>query len=253
MLAFLSTVIFRCACSSALSSSTPPSSTDAKLRLKYFNARGAVETARVLLAIGDEKYEDVRYDITPGTMDAPAFKIAKEEGELVANLGRAPVLVTEDGAVVGQSRSIERFLARRFGLMGTTPTEEALVDCVAEHCRDVKDAAMRKGFSAFARGKTDEEKAAARAEWFETDLPTMLGKMDAAVRATSAKKGCAVGSATSYADVVVWALLRDCSPADAEATTEAAADCEALNAIADSIASNPKVAKWLEDRPSTMF
>lgn len=236
---------------SAFAANSP--STSGNLQLKYFNARGAAEPCRILLAIGEEPYDDVRFDIIPGQMESPDFKKAKEAGELKLNLNRAPVLVTSDGITIGQSKAIERYLARRFGLMGETSEEAAMIDCVSEHCRDVRDAQMRKGFSAFARnGKTDEEKAALRKEWFETDMPALLQKMNAAVQETGSP-GHAVADSLTYADVAIFCLLRDCFRADLEETRQASEDCEALNAIADSVANDPRVAKWLESRPPSNF
>mmetsp|Transcript_7652 Transcript_7652/g.10986 ORF Transcript_7652/g.10986 Transcript_7652/m.10986 type:complete len:248 (+) Transcript_7652:80-823(+) len=223
-----------------------------KVELKYFDLRGAAETARVLLAFGGNDFVDTRFQIVPGTFDSPSFKEAKESGDLFMNLGRAPVLVTSEGATIGQSKAIERFLARQMGLMGQTPTEEAVIDCVAEHCRDVKDAQMRKGFSMFTKDKTDEEKATLRKEWFETDMPTMLEKINNVVKSTGTA-GFAVGTKPSLADVSIFSLLHDCLSTDKDDVTEAAKNCDALNAIADAVSANPGVAKWLEERPETMF
>ena len=39
----------------------------------------------------------------------------------------------------------------------------------------------RKGFSRMARGKTDEEKATLSAEWYGTELPGWLTKLEACV------------------------------------------------------------------------
>mmetsp|Transcript_39724 Transcript_39724/g.69840 ORF Transcript_39724/g.69840 Transcript_39724/m.69840 type:complete len:171 (-) Transcript_39724:117-629(-) len=169
------------------------------------------------------------------------------------NLNRAPVLITPDGQTIGQSAAIERYLARRFKLFGETPEDEAIIDCIAEHCRDVKDAARQKGFSKFTKNKTDDEKARDRAEWFEKDLPVMLGKIEEAMKETSVKPTYAFGTSATYADVAIWALLRDCFAADLEDTIKAAEKCDALNAIADQIASNPGVSKWLSERPESMF
>lgn len=223
-----------------------------KMKLKYFNARGAAETCRVLLAIGGEEYDDIRYDWTPGTMKSEAFADAKASGELKLNLNRAPVLVV-DGVSIGQSKAIERFLAKRFGLMGKSPVEEALIDCMAEHCRDVRDAAARKGFSAFARGKTDEEKRVAREEWFTVDFPAMLGKINDAVQETSKTKGFAVGSSLTLADVAIWSMLSECQDSDKEDTAKASVNCDALNAVVSSVSSHAKVVEWLEKRPKSMF
>mmetsp|Transcript_10614 Transcript_10614/g.13442 ORF Transcript_10614/g.13442 Transcript_10614/m.13442 type:complete len:257 (+) Transcript_10614:57-827(+) len=223
------------------------------LELKYFNARGAAETCRIIFAIAGQQYVDTRYEITPGTMVSPEFLAAKENGDLDVNLSRAPVLVTDEG-IIGQSRAIERYLSKKFGLMGSSALKEAEIDCIAEHCRDVKDAAMRKGFSFFNRDKSNEEKAAARKEWFDTDMPTMLGNIEKAISLTSRADGFAVGDENSYADISIFSLLRDCTmQADAEDTLKAAKDCKQLMAIADRIACDENVSKWLQSRPITNF
>ena len=192
------------------------------LTLKYFDARGAAETTRVLLAIGGIAYTDHRYAIGPG-FEAPEFKADKESGALARNLGRAPLLLTDEGAI-GQSKAMERYVAGQAGLMGKTPFEAACIDMVAEHVRDVRDAQARKGFSRMARGKTDEEKAALAAEWYGTDLPSWLAKLEACV-VELAGEGAAhtVGGAVSYADVCIWSLLREGSAEDLERVAEAAA------------------------------
>jgi glutathione S-transferase len=223
-----------------------------KPQLKYFDLRGAAETCRVIFALANQDYEDLRYAIDPKTFASPAFLAAKESGELKVNLNRAPVLVT-DGKTIGQSKAIERYLAKKFGLMGSTLEDEAMIDCIAEHCRDVKDAARTKGFSRFTKNKSDEEKAAARKEWFETDMPEMLLKMEEAVKATSGSIGYSFGAETTYADVAIWSLLRDCPASDLEDTIKASEKCSLLNSIADQVASNVGVAKWLKERPESMF
>ncbi len=222
-------------------------------QLKYFDIRGAAETCRIIFALADQPYDDARYKIDPATFSSPEFLNAKEDGELKMNLNRAPVLVTSDGQTIGQSKAIERYLAKQFGLMGNTLEEEAMIDCIAEHCRDVKDAARYKGFSKFTKNKTEEEKAEARKEWFESDMPTMLQKIEEAVKQTSTSEGCAFGSSTTYADVAIWALLRDCSAGDVEDTKMASEKCILLNEIAEKVGTNEGVARWLKKRPESMF
>lgn len=224
-----------------------------KFQLKYFDIKGAAEGSRLLFAIAGEDYEDARFALTPGKMESPAFDAAKEAGDLAANLDRAPVLVAPDGTTIGQSRAVERFLARRFGLMGESEEDAAVVDCLAEHCRDVKDAQMRKRFSMFVKDRTEEEKAKDRTEWFETDMPAMLAKIEASVRLTSRAEGCAFGSSLSYADVCIYQMLRETFPAYAEDTLAAAKDCPLLLEICESVATNPGVQKWIESRPDSPF
>lgn len=208
---------------------------------------------RVIFALGGEEYEDIRYAIDPATFQSTEFLEAKNNGDLKMNLNRAPILILPDGKVIGQSKAIERYLAKRYGLMGASPEDEAIIDCIAEHCRDVKDGARYKGFSKFTKNKTDEEKAKDRKEWFEVDMPEMLRKIEDAVSESSASPGFAYGNKPSYADVAIFALLRDCFAADLEETTKAAEKCTLLNSIADQIASNPGVATYLKERPESMF
>ena len=127
-------------------------------------------------------------------MNSPSFTSTKEAGLLTMNLDRAPVLITPEGATIGQSKAIERFLAQRFGLMGSNETEAALIDCIAEHCRDVKDAQAEKRFSMFVKDRTDDEKKQAEKEWFETDMPALLAKIEVSLEEGGAAKGRAVGS-----------------------------------------------------------
>lgn len=234
--------------SSALATSESP-----KPVLKYFDLRGVAETSRILLAIGGEDYDDIRYQIDPATFKSTDLEDAKKSGELKANLNRAPVLVTPDGTTIGQSRAIERYLAKRFNLMGNSPEVEATIDCITEHCRDVKDAAARKGFSMFTKDKTEEEKATARSEWFDEGFPTMLGKIEDYLKEIGSIDNFSVGSSISYADVAIWALLRDCAPADANDVTKAASQCNKMKNVADNIAAHPSVSKWIENRPESMF
>jgi glutathione S-transferase len=223
------------------------------IELKYFGARGAAETARIILALANKEYKDTRFEITPGTMNAPEFLAAKESGELDMNLGRAPVLIV-DGKPLGQSKAIERYLAKQFGLMGESDFEAAQIDCIAEHCRDVKDAQMRKGFSTFNREKSEEDKAKAKKEWFDVDMPQMLGKIEKVVKMTSSKNGYAVGNKNSYADVAIFSLLMDCTmQSDQDETLKAAEGCKLLMDIANRIATDDNVSKWIQERPKSMF
>ena len=221
-------------------------------RLQYFDARGAAELTRVLLKISGKEFEDGRYKIGPG-FDAPEFKKAKESGALAINLGRAPVLILPEGEL-GQSKAMERYVAYEGGLMGKGTFEAALIDMIAEHVRDVKDAQRTKGFGMFSRDKTDSEKAVLKEEWYSTDLPGWLQRIEVCVAAIAGSGAShAVGGATSYADVCIWALLREGSEEEVTLVASAVANCPTLSCIADTVAAHPAVAEWVESRPKTSF
>merc|ERR550539_548957 len=102
----------------------------------------------------------------------------------------------------------------------------------------------------FNRVKSDEEKATARKEWFDVDLPTLLEKIEKSIEVTSSESGYAVGNKCSYADIAIYSLLKDCTmQSEAEDTIKAAEKCEKLLAIANRIAGDEKVAAWVNSRP----
>lgn len=222
------------------------------LTLKYFNARGAAEVSRVLLAISGTDYKDHRYEIVPkegGGFSTPEFASDKESGALAVNLNRAPVLIVDD-QTFGQSKAMERYIAAQGGMMGSTPLEAALIDSVAEHVRDVKDAQARKGFSMFSRDKSDEEKAKLKDEWYNVDLPGWLQRIEQCVAPI---RSIVCGETPSYAAVCIWALLREGKDEDVALVAKAAEGCPQLVEIAEAVAEHPAVKEWVARRPVTMM
>uniref|UniRef100_A0A7S0IZC8 GST N-terminal domain-containing protein n=1 Tax=Calcidiscus leptoporus TaxID=127549 RepID=A0A7S0IZC8_9EUKA len=222
------------------------------LTVRYFDARGAAEITRVLLALSGQQYTDHRYKIEAkegGGFSTPEFSADKESGALAANLNRAPLLEV-DGTPIGQSKAIERYVAAQGGLMGATPLEAALIDSVAEHVRDVKDAQARKGFGMFSRDKSDEEKTRLRDEWYATELPSWLQRIEGCV---APLKRVVCGETPSYAAVCIWALLREGKDEDVALVAKAAEGCGTLNEIAEAVAAHPAVKSWVASRPVTMM
>lgn len=61
-----------------------------------------------------------------------------EIGDLSANLGRVPILVTEHGTI-GQSAAINFYLANHLGMMGSNPFEAAVVVELCEHLKELAE------------------------------------------------------------------------------------------------------------------
>jgi len=104
------------------------------MKLTYFNVRGLAETSRILLAIGKEEYEDFRYpldiiDMSTHEMTKDEFDSDKSNGKLVKSLNKVP-FIEVDGVTIPQSKTIERFLARRFNMMGVNDVENAQIDAI---------------------------------------------------------------------------------------------------------------------------
>lgn len=92
-----------------------------------------------------------------------------------------------DGGVIGQSKSIDRFVAKRFGFMGASDVEAAQVDMLGEHCSDIK-----KGYGDARAGKKDEALAAAKAEFLGPKLAEWAVKLEAVLAAIGSTGGFAV-------------------------------------------------------------
>ena len=97
-----------------------------------------------MFAIAKQPFEDARFPIAfgiPGdfsTMVRKEFDAAKAAGELDAAMGKVPILEV-NGVKIGQSKSIERYLARNLGFAGDTSLAEFAIDAMCETVRDIKD------------------------------------------------------------------------------------------------------------------
>ena len=101
------------------------------MKLTYFNGKGNAEVSRMILHLAQVDFEDVRAG------KHFEWQTAKEAGLYGANLNRLPVL-TWDGIEIGQTKAIERFLAKRYGMLGTHDVETAQIEAVVEHVTDVR-------------------------------------------------------------------------------------------------------------------
>ncbi|GMS94813.1 hypothetical protein PENTCL1PPCAC_16988, partial [Pristionchus entomophagus] len=97
-------------------------------KLTYFNTSGRGDPIRILFALADVPFEDVRVAIK----DWPALK-------LTTPLGTLPVL-SVDGVEFGQTQAILRYLAREFGFAGPSPLSSALADSLADQMADLMTA-----------------------------------------------------------------------------------------------------------------
>lgn len=100
-----------------------PSST---YKLIYFDLRALAETSRMLFKAAGQPFEDFRYPFTvkDGEFIRPEWVAAKSS----YIYEKIPVLEIDGGKqVIPQSKAIERFLARRFNMLGDNDVEAALI------------------------------------------------------------------------------------------------------------------------------
>lgn len=183
-------------------------------RLSYFDGRGLAEVPRTLFAMAGlfpgNGFEDVR-------MTRAEFAAARGEGDLAKNLDRVPVL-NHNGAVIGQSNAINRYLARRFNLLGANEVEAAQIDAMTEHIADIKGA-YRKLFP-YGAELTAETAEANSKTWFDTPAaPPLDGRAERQlqwflghVESTLPGDGYSVGARPSLADACFFNLLGEHAP-----------------------------------------
>lgn len=213
-----------------------------KFKVVYFEAYGRVETARVMLAMAGEDFDDFRYPIsfgTPGdfsTIKRDEFIADQAAGKFDYGMGMIPVIESGDFRLA-QSKAIERYLAKKLGMMGSTLEEEAWVDAINEHVGDIG--------AAYGKKESDEK-------WFQDTLPSYMKKLEAALPGT---QGFAVGDKASLADVAIYRLLSDVQPAyDSKFDDDvlaAYADCPKISAVMASMGKHEALQKWMKERPKS--
>jgi glutathione S-transferase len=220
------------------------------MKLTYFNGRGLAETSRVLLAIGDEKFEDFRYPITVldwsiYKMIRDEFDIDKKRGKLWQSLDKVPYLEV-DGQIIFQSKAIERYLAYRYHLMGTSLLEGASIDAICETIRDFKDNYQK------VRNTSPELKDKALQEYFIDTLPCQLSKLNNIIKSKQQVSHFVIGNKLSLADVTIFLFLTDFFD-DKDIVYKAYEKLDSLKSIVDSVGNLDSIKNWFQNRPQTPF
>lgn len=99
-------------------------------KLVYFDLKGRAEVIRLLFALSEENYEDIRISFeewpnlkpTLPFLQAPILEIKNQTGE---------------NEIIAQSSSILRYLAYKFELAGRTENERAKTDMIYEQVNDM--------------------------------------------------------------------------------------------------------------------
>jgi glutathione S-transferase len=217
------------------------------MKLVYFNGKGFAETSRLIFAYANEEYEDFRYplqiiDWKTHNMKKEEFDNDKANGKLKRSLNKLPYLEI-DGEVIPQSKAIERYLASRFNLMGSSDVDGARIDGICEYVRDFKDA-----YQAVRRLQEGEERESGMKNWFSETLPSKLSDLEYIL----GDDGFSVGGRTSLADIVLFSFLTQFFD-DTESARSAYSKCEKLTRIIENVQNNENIKRWLENRPSGSF
>ena len=182
------------------------------------------------------------------------------------------MLVVDGKHEIGQSKSIERYLAKKLGLLGRSDVEAAQIDAFTEHvrrphrrrtaraaelqpCNVHRGARTSRAWCVQIRDLKDKYKSAkgatkdeALSTFFSSTMPAFLQKMEAVCSGSG--RGPVIGKSLSLADVSLFILIADYFDSKDRAK-EALSGCPKLRASVEAVGADPRIAKYLAERPIT--
>jgi glutathione S-transferase len=212
-------------------------------KLIYFNLRGIAEIIRVIFAIADVDYEDFRYPLTMPGYQRPEYDKDKKDGKIPGPYKALPLLVINGKDCIGQSKAIERFLAKRFNLMGSTDIECAQIEAVVDQIRDV--------ISKFQACKAGGNGGPMKDKFYNVILPHFLNQFNAQIEETGGQ--FVVGKNMSLADLHLWNFLKFSILEEQSKVDEILKYLPKLNALVNIVNSDKRIKGWVERRPVTVM
>jgi len=217
-----------------------------EFELTYFNGRGIAETSRLIFAYTRTLYKDERFpleivDFSKRQFKRVEFDKAKATGALDLSLGKVPFLKT-GGITLSQSKSIERFLAKRLGCMGATDLETALIDAFCEHIRDAKTSYQPY------RQLEGEAKQKGMDRFFGEELPS---KLQALEKTLDPSDSWVIGNSVSLADITLFSLVEFFD--DKAKVMKILESVPFLFASYSNFSTLPQIKEWVDGRPVTPF
>ncbi len=210
-----------------------------KPTLIYFASRGRAELIRLILSEAGADWAE--HPITVGKGSPPAngrptdFAELKATGQLAFDA--APVWEEPNGFRLAQSLAIANYLARKHGLAGKTPEEQALVEQALGGYEDTR-AEFRKLVAT-----PPEQRTKLREEMLQTILPRWFGFYERLLEANGGGAGFLVGSAITSADLALWYLVETARENGFGAALE---KCPLVRAHFDRIGARPNLAAYVK-------
>lgn len=203
----------------------------AAYKLIYFHLKNKANVARILFALANQPYDDLRISIEqewPNYKDQMPFK-------------QVPVLeITENNGntyQIAQSNSICRYLAYKFQLAGKNEIEMAQTDMIVEQATDLLNLLLETH-----KKPESEQKRKELEEALSLKVPQGLKLIQNILETNPNKSGFLVGDSLTYADVHLmnfydWLLERK---------DKILEDLQALKHHDEKIRSVPKIAEHLQ-------
>ena len=203
------------------------------MKLYYFPGRGGAEPIRFVLAQAEIKYEDIRY----GHDKWPEFKPQTPFGVM-------PVL-EEDGKMLGGSMVIARYLGEKYKLAGSNAWENAQIANIADFIAD-----FVKELAKLYYEKDEDRKKEILSKFQAEAVPKYLGKLN---ELANNDTSFLWANKLTYADLALFAVLERNVGFYRALTGDDLSAYPALQKFVDTISAQPKIAKWIAERPDSEY
>ena len=201
-------------------------------KLTYFNGKGRAELTRWIFIQAGVKFEDYRL----GEGEWPKLKPTTPFHNI-------PILEV-DGKTLGGSGPIARYVAEKHGLAGSNDFENADLAGIYDMLTDMMDEVYKFFFEG-----NDEAKAKLKEALVKEKLPKFLGILESRITANGCPEGWIFGSKITYIDMCI-ALCLDAVPMVDENVSKT---YPAMFKLKAAVEAQPKIAKWIKERPETKF
>jgi len=202
------------------------------IKVFYYDAKGRAEVTRLVLALADVEYEDVRF--------------SPEEWKntwKAKSPGNTP-WAEHNGRPIFQSFAMAYYFAEEFSLCGKTNLERARILEVMGLCIDVVSQLANVALA------PDETTKAERGKAIVADtLPRFFGYFKRLLN-ENAPKGVFVGRELTLADIYVYDVI---DALRQHLSWDAAEKYEEVKTMVDKFESNPRLKKYLAARKKTPF
>ncbi|GAB1598763.1 S-crystallin 4-like [Argonauta hians] len=214
--------------------------------LYYFNGRGRAEVSRLMFALADVPFTDVRIEYS----EWKQFMLKLSSPML-------PVLETQPGIMLPQSMTIARFLAREFGFHGRNSEERTRVDYICQCFYDIQDSYMkmyhekdRQLYNEINRkSNTKDEKLSQLRSNYEKTCERVLPFLEKCLQTYNNGNQYFLGDQLLLCDLMAFATLENFvedSPSSLNAYPK-------LRSLMTRVSEHPKIYSYLKERPASEY
>lgn len=207
-----------------------------KYKLTYFDLRGRAEPTRLLFIVAGVQFEDER--------------IGQEQWKAIKHKvpGNSLPFLSVDGVVVSQSMTINRHLARIFGLDGESLSQKLKVDEIVEYLVAMKNKMVELPMM------SDDPRTQARAEEILKSFKDLMTKACTFIEAQIQRNmkegnGFAVGNRLTFADIMIFEAFENILATNINALDK----CVGIVKCRSKVANMPRIKDYLSKRKYTSF